>query len=229
MFIQQFFDNRDRLNAALADQIARRLSQAITHRGRATLAVSGGSSPVALFNALSERSLDWSQVTILPTDERWVGEDHEASNAAMIRRELLRNKAAKARLVSLYDDQVAYADAADVISDRIKSLSSPFDYVLLGMGTDGHTASLFPDAPDIDAALASRKACVLSEPPSQSQQRISLSPVSLLNACAIGLLFFGQEKADVFAEAIEHGELAEYPVRCVLRQELVPVTSYFAL
>ncbi|MFK8054086.1 MAG: 6-phosphogluconolactonase [Woeseiaceae bacterium] len=229
MFVQQFFDDRDGLAKALADDIAKRLSQAIVQRGRATFVVSGGSSPVNVYNLLSEYPINWSAVTVLPSDERWVSRDHADSNAAMIHRELLRDRAAKARYVDLYDGQVAYRDAAATISDRIRSLPSPFDFVLLGMGSDGHTASLFPDAPDIDAALASRQACVLAEPPSQPLPRISLTPRSLLNAGAIGILFFGQEKGDVFAEASIPGELNEYPIRCVLRQELVPVTSYFAL
>ena len=229
MFIQHFYDSRERLNETLAETIALKLSQAISHRGHATFVVSGGTSPVGVFDHLSSKPIDWSSVTILPSDERWVAESDASSNAAMIRRELMKNQAAKARFFSLYDDSVAYADAADVMSDRVAALSAPFDYVLLGMGSDGHTASLFPDAPDIDASLASRQSCVLAQPPSQSQARISLTPKALLASTAIGILFFGQEKADVFAEASLPGELNEYPVRAVLRQELIPVTSYFAL
>ncbi|MEN7342663.1 MAG: 6-phosphogluconolactonase [Pseudomonadota bacterium] len=229
MFIQQFYDSRERLQDVLAKHIALTLSQAISHRGHATFVVSGGTSPVGVFHRLAATPIDWSSVTILPSDERWVPESDAASNAAMIRRELLKDHASKARFFSLYDDNVAFEDAAEVMSDRVVALPTPFDYVLLGMGSDGHTASLFPDAADIDAALSSRKACVLAEPPSQAQSRISLSPQALLNSVAIGILFFGQEKADVFAEASLPGELNEYPVRVVLRQELVPVTSYFAL
>ena len=229
MFRQQFFDTRERLADVLAEDIAANLQRAIDQRGAASLVVSGGSSPVATFNALSAKQIDWSVVTILPSDERWVDADSEHSNAGMIQRELLRGPAAAARFVSLYDDGVGEQDAAAVMSARVDAVQSPFDYVLLGMGDDGHTASLFPDDPGIAQALASRASCTMAHPPSQPLARISLTPVALLDACAIGLLFFGQAKADVFAAASSSGELAEYPVRCILRQEIVPLTTYHAL
>lgn len=229
MFIQQFFDDRARLAKTLAADIAEHLRRAIALRGQATIAVSGGSSPLATFNALSDCELDWSAVTVLPTDERWVDEAHDASNAAMIRRELLKGNASAARFVSLFDPSCALDAAPETIGERLAGLATPFDYVLLGMGEDGHTASLFPDAPDIDDALASRASLVVARPPSQPQGRISLTPAAILDSCAIGLLFFSQNKADVFAAASAQGELSEYPVRCVLRQEVVPVTTYYAL
>ncbi|MEL7296689.1 MAG: 6-phosphogluconolactonase [Pseudomonadota bacterium] len=229
MFVQQFFDSRDAISEALAERIAGQLSRAIAHRGSASLVVSGGSSPLAVFKRLSSYTLDWRQVTILPSDERWVDDNDPASNAAMIRRELLQGPAAEARFVSLFDDQVDYEQADKIMSDRISAVQRPFDYVLLGMGTDGHTASLFPDAPDIEQSLSARQACVLAAPPSQSQRRISLTPSALLDAYQIGILFFGQEKADVFAAASSDGDLREYPIRSVLRQQRVPVTTYFAL
>ncbi len=229
MFCQNFFDQRERLAVALADDIARHLRDALAGRGAATLVVSGGSSPLATFQALAARELDWSSVTILPSDERWVAETDPASNAGMIRRELLRGKAAKATFVSLYDDGLGEDEAALAISKRVDALRRPFDYVLLGMGEDGHTASLFPDDPGIAGALASRSSCVIARPPSQPLARISLAPQALLDSRHIGLLFCGQKKADVFAAASAAGELAEYPVRTVMRQELVPLTTYHAL
>ncbi|MEL6870795.1 MAG: 6-phosphogluconolactonase [Pseudomonadota bacterium] len=228
MFIQQFFDSRERTASVLADEIAGHLRAAIDARGLATLVLSGGSSPLATLNALATRELDWSKVTVLASDERWVDEQDPASNAAMIRRELLRERAEQARLVSLYEPNVAAPDALAAINARVDALPMPFDYVLLGMGDDGHTASLFPDDPDIAAALVSRQACVLASPPSQPLLRISLTPNALLNARSLGLLFFGQSKADVFAQASLDGDLSEFPVRAVLRQEIVPVTTFYA-
>lgn len=228
MFVQQFFEDRYGAARALADDIAAHLVDAIQQRGTATLVVSGGSSPLETFGLLSQADLDWSRVSILPSDERWVDESDPASNAGMLRRELLVNKANDARFLSLYDGGVEVSVAAKHISDRVDRLQRPFDYVLLGMGGDGHTASLFPDDPDIDGALSSSQTCVLAAPPSQPLKRISLTPTVLLDSTKIGLLFFGQDKADVFARASTPGDLAEFPVRAVLRQERVPVTTYFA-
>lgn len=229
MFIQQFFEDRSAAAKALADDIAAHLADAIQQRGTATLVVSGGSSPLETFSLLSEADLDWSRVSILPSDERWVDESDPASNAGMLRRELLINKAVDARFLSLFDGAVEVSVAAKHISDRVDRLQRPLDYVLLGMGGDGHTASLFPDDPGIDSALSSSQTCVLAVPPSQPLKRISLTPTVLLDSTKIGLLFFGQDKADVFARASTPGDLAELPVRAVLRQERVPVTTYFAL
>ncbi|MEL7023325.1 MAG: 6-phosphogluconolactonase [Pseudomonadota bacterium] len=229
MFIQQFFDSRARASETLADEIARALSIGIESNGRATLVVSGGSSPLETFRALREKDLDWSKVTVLPSDERWIDVNEPASNAGMLHRELLVGKAAAARFVSLYDGAVELNEAASVMSARVDKLHRPFDYVLLGMGSDGHTASLFPDDPQISKALSSSEACVVASPLSQPLDRISLTPNVLLDSQAIGLLFFGQEKADVFSKASLPGDLGVFPVRSVLRQELVPVTTYFAL
>ena len=89
MFIQQFFDSRARASETLADEIARALSIGIESNGRATLVVSGGSSPLETFRALREKDLDWSKVTVLPSDERWIDVNEPASNAGMLHRELL--------------------------------------------------------------------------------------------------------------------------------------------
>ncbi|MEM8547834.1 MAG: 6-phosphogluconolactonase [Pseudomonadota bacterium] len=226
--IVQSFDTRERAATTLAGDIARALREAVAARGHATFVVSGGSSPLATYAQLAEMSLPWSKITVLPSDERWVGEDDPASNAGMLRRTLLQHAATAASFLSLYDGGIEAAAADAAMSARVAALSFPFDYVLLGMGGDGHTASLFPDDPDIEAALAASAPCVVARPPSQPLTRISLSPNALLNARHIALLFFGQDKAEVFAEANEPGDLAEYPVRSVLRQELVPVTTYFA-
>lgn len=228
-FIQQFFDTRERAAIALADAIAAQLDAAIAARGHATLVASGGSSPLAAFRALSARDIDWSKVTVLPSDERWVPETNSASNGGMLDRELRRNAAAKAQRVSLFAEGLEGDAAVAAIDARLKALPRPFDVVLLGMGGDGHTASLFPDDPDIESQLASRDDVVFARPPSQDVARLSLTPRALLDAHHIALLFFGQDKAEVFAQASAGGELAELPVRVVLRQQIVPVTTYHAL
>jgi 6-phosphogluconolactonase len=229
MLIQSFFDTRERLNETLADDICAALAAGLDAHGRASLVVCGGSSPLGVFRELAGRELDWGRVTVLPGDERWVPETHADSNAGMIRRELLQGRAGAATFVSLYEPDAEPAAAIARIDARVEAVPRPFDYVLLGMGDDGHTASLFPDSPDIDAALSASTSCVVQTVPRLAAPRISLTPHALLDSRQIGLLFFGGEKAAVFAAASGPGDLAQYPVRAVLRQQIVPVTTYHAI
>lgn len=229
MFIQSFYDTRERLAETLAADIAAALVSGLDANGAASLVVCGGSSPLGVFRALSDVDIDWARVTVLPGDERWVPESHADSNAAMIRRELLQRHAAAATFVPLYEPVAEPERAIDKVDARVEAVARPFDYVMLGMGDDGHTASLFPDSPTIDAALASTRSCVVEKVPRLAVPRVSLTPHALLDSRRIGLLFFGAGKAAVFAAASGDGDLAQYPVRAVLRQQIVPVTTYHAL
>lgn len=207
------FERREAAAEALADALQRDLEAAIAARGQAALVVSGGSTPVSLFRLLRRRPLGWAQVTVLASDEREVPPDHPDRNEAMIRRELLRESARAARLVSLFPPE---------------PIPARFDHVVLGMGADGHTASLFPGSPDLAAALASEDALARLFVPRLGAWRVSLTPAALLQAGRISLLFFGADKRAVFEAAMAGGEASEYPVRAVLAQEAVPVDVYTA-
>lgn len=211
----QVYESRDVASRQLAAAIAERLRVAIAERGRATLVVCGGSSPVTLFRALRAESLAWGQVTVLPSDERWVPTDHADSNQAMIRRELLTEKAANARFCSLYRNVDSPEVALDEVAQSLHDLAQPLDVVLLGMGDDGHTASLFPHDPDIAGKIEADVPCVVAEvgPP----KRLSLSLDYLIHARSIDLLIFGDDKRVVFDRAQQPGSVCEYPVRGVLR------------
>lgn len=207
------FDTREEASGALAAELVALLQAALVKRGQASLVVSGGSSPVQMFRALGAEPLPWTEVTVVPSDEREVPPDHADRNEAMIRRELMSGPAARARLVSLYPPG---------------ELPSGFDAVVLGMGSDGHTASLFPGSPDLAAALAANGPLARLEVPQLGAHRISLTPRALLDTGRLFLLFFGAEKRDVFDRARAAGDLSEYPVRSVLHQGDVPVEVYWA-
>jgi 6-phosphogluconolactonase len=194
---------------ALADEVFETLTEALAATGRASLVVSGGTSPVEFF---------------IPSDERVVPLDHPDRNEAMIRRELLQGSAAAASLRSLLPP----SGATDSLAEIAEALPAAFDAVVLGMGTDGHTASLFPDSPELDTALRSADALALLNVPSQGMQRVSLTPAALLGSRRIDLLFFGQEKRAVFEAAAEEGAVAEIPLRFVLHQNTVPVRAFWA-
>ncbi|GAB3684576.1 6-phosphogluconolactonase [Salinisphaera aquimarina] len=222
------FDSRSQASETLAGRIAEHLRAGIDARGRASLALSGGSSPVELFERLSETELDWSSVTIVATDERWVAPSHEQSNEGMFRRRLLRGRAAAATLVSLYVDGRTAAGSLSIVTRRLAEMPSPFDAVVLGMGTDGHTASLFPDAGNIDAMLASRSDCVVPAFDDDRIERVSLGPTRLLETRALYLLFFGDDKRAVYDQALGDGPASQWPVRTALHQTRVPTIAYWA-
>ncbi len=143
------FENPSALAEALADDVGARLAAAIAARGTASLAVSGGSTPKAFFRSLSRRELDWSKVTVTLVDERFVPPENDRSNHRLVADNLLKDGAAEARFVPLYQAAETAEAAAAIASGRTASLGAPLDVVVLGMGTDGHTASFFPggDAP----------------------------------------------------------------------------------
>jgi len=224
----RIFASREAASGALADHIANTLKSAITETGHASLVVSGGTSPLETFHALRRKSLPWTNVTIVPSDERLVAVDHEDSNEGMIRRELLQEEAATASLMSLAGDDVADNERFENLNTQLSMLHKPLDMVMLGIGDDGHTASLFPNSPDVREALNCDDYCVVQNPPHLDVARMSLTPACLLDASEIVLLFFGYHKRSVYERACRGGAVEEFPIRFVLNQKRVPVTVYWA-
>lgn len=216
--------SRPDASRALADEVFETLTEALAATGRAALVVSGGTSPIEFFHALRRLPLAWERITIIPSDERVVPLDHPDRNEAMIRRELLQGPASAAALRSLLPP----SGATDSLAEIAEALPATFDAVVLGIGTDGHTASLFPDSPELDTALRSAEALALLNVPSQEMQRVSLTPAALLDSRRIDLLFFGEEKRAVFEAAVAEGPIADLPLRCVLQQNAVPVQAFWA-
>ena len=225
----QFVDS-EALNNALAVEVARTLRVAIATRGHASLVVSGGRTPVALFNRLSLQDLAWRQVTITLADERWVEADAPASNERMVRLELLRNKAADAYFIGLKSNADTAASSAKDVWCKLAQMPRPFDLVLLGMGDDGHTASLFPTSAAIATALDTSQppACIAMQAPVAPYQRLSLNLAALLETRRIVLHVQGAHKWQVYQSARAVGEAAALPIRGVLRQSLVPVDVYWS-
>ncbi|WP_192985720.1 6-phosphogluconolactonase [Pseudomonas sp. EggHat1] len=211
----------ERLAQALAVRVADALRQAITSRGKATLVVSGGRSPVPFFEALAQQQLPWAQVLVSLADERWVPVNHAGSNEALVRRHLLRGPAAEARFLSLYQVAGSLEQAAELADAAVAELV-PIDVLVLGMGDDGHTASLFPHSPNLHQALqpdcARRVLPMLA--PSEPAQRLTLTLPVLASARLPLLAIQGQAKLNTLSAALMPGETAQLPIRAFLNSPL---------
>ncbi|MBC8318291.1 MAG: 6-phosphogluconolactonase [Desulfobulbaceae bacterium] len=223
------FENSEELVSKLASRVSQLLAEGIAKRGRASLAVSGGSTPVPLFQALSCIDLQWERVVITLVDERWVDVAEEQSNEHLVRTYLLRNKAAQAVFVGMKTSDVSARAAEKECSERLQSVPRPFDVLVLGMGNDGHTASLFPgsvnlaDAVDRDAG----KTCICIVPSPAPHERMTLTLPTLLDSLQIVVHITGNKKREVYAQAEHAGPSEEMPIRFILRQEEVPVDVYW--
>ncbi|OLS59152.1 6-phosphogluconolactonase [Pseudomonas putida] len=205
----------------LATDVAGRLRTAIAGQGRATLVVSGGRSPVAFFQALAQEALDWSKVTVSLADERWVPVEHADSNEGLLRRHLLTGNAAKARFVGLYRSAASLDAAAEAAEQALAELP-PIDVLVLGMGDDGHTASLFPASPNLadGLSLLSKRRCLPMLAPSVPHQRISLTRRLLATAGFTVLSVQGAGKLATLRAALAGNELAQMPIRAFLHDPL---------
>lgn len=206
---------------AVAAEMAAALDAAIREKGAALLACSGGSTPAAAYEALSHADIDWSKISVVLVDERWVDEDHEKSNAAFLRRTLLKNRAAAAHFVPLKTAGDSPALGLDAVLSALAALPFPPDAALMGMGTDGHTASWFPGADGLDAALngperAAAIAGASGAAASGQDQRITLTASALDGAGWMGLMIAGDDKRQALEEALTDGPVAEMPVRAIL-------------
>ncbi len=223
------------LPTALAHDIAARLHAANEARGKAVLVVSGGKSPIALFEALRILPIPWHQVTISLADERCVPNTHADSNALLVRTHLLQDLASAARLVPMIADDRPLRSPAQMAAQATTSLRAlgDADVLVLGMGTDGHTASLFPDAPNLPLAMdvMQSPACVaieLKDPPANAPYaRITQNLSMLLSARHIVLPISGEDKLAVLAHAQAAPSLA-LPVSIILHQDHASVTLWLS-
>lgn len=203
------FETRDEMVASLAAAILARLSQACGKGRRASWAVSGGSTPAPLFNVIQKQSLAWDKVDVALVDERWVPLDHPRSNEAFVSANLIGGMAAAATLVGMKTDHAAPQEATGAVNARYGRICQPFDSILLGLGTDGHTASLFPGAKGLGAAFELMAqtcvaiAAVPSEVTGEETERMSLSARAIAESSHVALMITGIEKKQVLEGALQ--------------------------
>jgi 6-phosphogluconolactonase len=223
--LAQRYADSEALSQELAARIAAILGAAIAARGLASLVVSGGRSPVRLFEILRSQPLDWSRVCIALADERWVLPTDAESNEHLVRSVLLKGSAASARFHGLKNGAPTPDLGAVSAWETFARVPRPFDAVLLGMGDDGHTASLFPGSPNLPSALnpAAAAGCVGMWSPAPPKARLSLNLSALLDSRRITVLITGESKWRTLRAARDPGPEQEMPIRAVLRQTRTPV------
>lgn len=213
------------LDAALAAELAARLRKGLEARGAAALAVSGGRTPAGFFHALSQADLDWSRIAVTLVDERCVGTDSPHSNTASVQSNLLVGRAAQAHFVPLH----VPGEEFSVTLARLRQLPAVFDAVVLGMGEDGHTASIFPDSPQREAALHDASGApalpVIGKAP--VTRRITLSAARILATRWLFLHITGRTKWQVLGQALEC-RAASLPVSHFLHAEGIESHVFWA-
>lgn len=222
------FDASEDLIDAVVGDVSFIIESALDARGQALVAFPGGSTPKPILEKLAQANIRWKSVTIIPTDDRLVPVDSPLSNVAMIAKIFIPKGA---RVLPITSDAADYRLAGNAANARLADLHWPPDLVWLGMGADGHTASIFP-GPDMETALESSKdiravgVAPDPMPPEAPVNRVTLTGATIGAARTAILVINGAKKRDVLEKAIEDGRKSSYPIGRVLEKIVVPVDIY---
>ena len=234
---EHFFSDRSSMMEALQSAISTQLEQDLQQHTQISLFVSGGSTPAPLYRALAESRLPWQRVNIALVDERFVPVNDPASNEKLLRESLLREQAAAAEFtgmsVALFNEQHKLATMVQACNTKYAQLPHPYSAAVLGMGADGHTASLFPYASGLEEGFVKHQHCVaIHASPSAVTgaitQRITMTRWALLQCRSLYLLFTGTEKKAVYEKAKTTTDHYALPIAAFLQQQDVPVEVYWS-
>lgn len=214
------YPDREMLVIDLANRLAGDLVAALEHKEQVSLVVPGGTTPGPVFDDLCAADLDWSRVVVMLSDERWVPEDHTRSNTRLLRERLLVNRAAAARLQPIYLPAETPEARLEELAGAIDAIL-PIDVLLLGMGADMHTASLFPGADRLDDALSPSAPTLLPmRAPGAPEPRVTLTAPVLDGALVKHIVITGDDKREAF-ERSRHLSASDAPVQSVLTDATV--------
>ena len=216
------YPDREMLALSLANRLAGQLSQHLRVSDSASLCVPGGTTPVPVFEMLSASELDWSRVTVFLNDERWVDGGSTRSNSRLLHRHLLRDKAQAAQYLDLYTGDATPEEAVPALTAAVAP-HLPVTVLLLGMGADMHTASLFPSASETVLALAPDAPPVMAIRSVKDEPRITLTASALRGALNTHLLITGADKR----EALERAQKLD-PTEAPIREFLGDITVHWA-
>ncbi|CAH9054711.1 Glucosamine-6-phosphate deaminase [Pseudoalteromonas holothuriae] len=228
---ERFFDSKEELTSALSALLESSLVAGIEQKGKAVLMVSGGSSPAPAYRHLSGLSLDWNKVSVAMVDERWVDASHEKSNEAFINETLLQNHASKAHFVTMKNSATTAQAGQTECEVQYQSLGKA-DVTILGMGPDGHTASLFPHADGLEKALTTTDiVCAInakqSEVTGSITERMTLTLNGVANAKQVVLLISGEEKRAMYELAKQPGSEFDIPLRAVINHSDIDLMVFW--
>jgi 6-phosphogluconolactonase len=220
------FDSRDAASAAVAARMAGLVGAQLGRDGEANFVVGGGTTPAKCFDFLSEYELDWDKVQVALSDERWVPNDHEDSNERLVRTSMLKGAASAGHILSIYEAGLSVDERTDAL--QLKKPKNGFACSMVGMGSDGHFASLFPDADCLESGLRlhNTRFYMPVHTGASPHPRISMTLSALLASDEILLFFFGKEKLAVYDNA--HTVDKTYPITALLEQQQTPVSLYWA-
>lgn len=236
---EYFYTDREALLANLQTELCAHLQHALAQAPRTTLLLSGGSTPAPLYQSLANAALPWERIDVALVDERWVPVTHEASNERLIRETLLRDRAAACQFTGMKVAAVKELSGQDEVAAvaacnrAYKTLPRPWSAALLGMGTDGHTASLFPESVRLPEVLASKALCAALHAPEgrvagELTARMTLTPHALLQCDHLFLLITGRDKRLVYEKARVTKDHASMPISIFLQQAAVPLTVFWS-
>ncbi|MFW5654356.1 MAG: 6-phosphogluconolactonase [Roseicyclus sp.] len=208
------YPDRDLLMLDIANTLTGELADVLRRNERATFSVPGGSTPGPVFEVLAEQALDWERVVVVPNDERWVPEDHPRSNARLLREKLLVSKASRATFIPLHAPEPEPEGALGTLCAALEP-HLPISVLLLGMGSDMHTASLFPGADNLAAALDDHAPPLMAmRAEAAGEPRVTLTAPVLNGALSKHVLITGREKREALERAA-HLSAEEAPIRAV--------------
>lgn len=222
------FGNKEELLNELSSNIIQIIEESIEENGKASLLVSGGSTPKPLFEKLSNIDIPWDKVIISLVDDRWVPSNHKDSNELLVKENLMQNFASKANFVGMYiENKTAYESDIDC-SKAYQRNVYPFDVIILGMGGDSHTASLFPNNEKLEKAydLENTNLCISIKPTTAPHDRMSLTLQGILGAKNIILHIEGEEKLKVYEDALKSTDIYATPISAVLNNEEKDIEVY---
>ncbi|MGO2127645.1 MAG: 6-phosphogluconolactonase [Pseudoalteromonas prydzensis] len=231
--VEKFFDSKDALTAELSATLEQSLVSGIEADGRAVLMVSGGSSPAPAYKHLSNLALDWAKIDVAMVDERWVDAGHDKSNEAFIKSTLLQNHGAAANFITMKNNAETAQQGSAECETAYQQLKRPFDVTILGMGPDGHTASLFPHADGLECGLTtSDLICAInaieSDVTGSITERMTLTLAAIAQSKVVKLLISGEEKLAVYKAAKAGGDINDMPLRAVLNHPTINIEVYWA-
>jgi 6-phosphogluconolactonase len=224
------YDSADEMAEAVAGDVGFIIESALDARGSSLVALPGGETSKRIFKSLATKKMPWKQVTIIPTDERLVPMDDERSNVRAIARTFIP---VGARVIPITADIPDYKLAGNSADARLQDLPWPPDLVWLGVGDDGHTASLFT-GPDLQAALDAPKARraigVMPDPLPQDAPvaRVTLTRAAILSARTILITITGEKKRELLEGAIEDGQSSRLPIGRLLAEVEQPIDIHWA-